>query len=68
MTETVHYPDGSRIMRGYANPGNDGSNPEFAEGWVRKAIQLEVLVIRIEAKCCSKIQQHRYAAIALGRL
>jgi hypothetical protein len=28
MTETVHYPDGSRIMRGYANPGNDGSNPE----------------------------------------
>ena len=34
MTETVHYPDGSRIMRGYANPGNDGSNPEFAEDWV----------------------------------
>ena len=23
-----------RIMCGYANPGNDGSNPEFAEGWV----------------------------------
>jgi hypothetical protein len=34
MTETVHFPDGSRIMRGYANPGKDGSNPEFAEGWV----------------------------------
>src|SRR6202011_216601 len=33
----------------------------------RKAIQLEVLVIRIEAKYCSKIQQHHYAAIALGR-
>ena len=31
----------------------------------RKAIQLEVLVIRIEAKCCSKIPQHDYAAIAL---
>jgi hypothetical protein len=30
----------------------------------RKAIQLEVLVIRIEAKCCSKLPQHHYAAIA----
>ena len=34
----------------------------------RKAIQLEVLVIGIEAKRCSKIQEHHYAAIALGRL
>jgi hypothetical protein len=68
MTETVHYPDGSRVMRGYANSGNDGSNPEFAEGWFRKAIQLEVLFISIEAKCCSKRRQHRYVAIALGKL
>src|SRR5580704_6824510 len=31
----------------------------------RKAIQLEVLDIRIEAKCYSKIQQHHDAAIAI---
>jgi hypothetical protein len=23
-------------MRRYANPGNNGSKPEFAEGWVSK--------------------------------
>ncbi len=34
MTETVHYPGGSRIMRGYASPGTNGSKPECAEGLV----------------------------------
>jgi hypothetical protein len=31
MTETVHYPDGSRIMRGYANPGNNDSFGAYQE-------------------------------------
>jgi len=55
MTETVHYPDGSRIMRDTQIPETTVATQSLPKVGFRKAIQLEVLVIRIEG---SKIQQH----------
>ena len=34
MTDAVHCPGGSRIVRGYASPGNNGRKPKFAESWI----------------------------------
>ena len=44
MTETVHYPDGSRIVRDTQIPETTVANQSLPKVGFRKAIQLEVLV------------------------